>query len=230
VIDRSQDWPKLLSLVSHELRTPAGVVEGYLKMLQQGRCGPLADAQRPVIEAAERSSARVLELLTGISDLAALDANGAHPRQRTTLAAFLRTIPVAAHADAGVLVEVGEAPDVELEVDLTRVRRAFVSLSVAVRRTGEPSEPVRVRAWEGAGHDELDVWIALGVGDAIAEAGPHVRGARLAYDCWRAGHGLDLVLAARVIELHDGEVCSLATRPGSSVTLVRLPTSASQAA
>lgn len=223
------DWPKLLSLVAHELRTPAGVVTGYLRLLQQGRAGSLTDAQQKLVEAADRSSDRVSAILDDLSDLAKLESGTVQlARQRAPLPELLAALRPAA-AQFAITVH-GDVPAVELEADLARVRRALAALAMAARRSPDDREPVLIRSWESAGLDALDVWIALGSRDAVADVGPHVRGTRLPYDCWRGGHGLDLVLAARVIALHEGELWTLMTRPGSAVTLVRLPAASSQAA
>src|SRR5687767_9128819 len=64
------DWPKVLALTVHELRTPLTVVAGYLRMLSTDRMGPLTDAQRRVIEEAERSCGRLSGLLAEMSDVA----------------------------------------------------------------------------------------------------------------------------------------------------------------
>jgi len=234
VTEHSPDLPKLLSLVAHELRTPAGVVSGYLRMLQQGRAGSLMAQQTKLIEAADRSSARVIELLDGLSDLAKLES-GALPLIRQTvslpdLLGALQTPSGADPSDAPAISIDGEVPEIDIEADVARLRDALESLAVAARRTPEGRETIAVRAWEGVGHDELDVLVAIGSPEAIGETGPHARGTRQPYDCWRGGFGLDLAIAARIVSLHEGEVFTLATRPGSAVTLVRLPTSSSQAA
>jgi len=234
VTEHSPDLPKLLSLAAHELRTPAGVVAGYLRMLQQGRAGALSAQQAKLIEAADRSSARVIELLDQLSDLARLES-GALPLARRAvslpeLLSALRSPSGADPSDAPAIAIDGAVPEIDLEVDLARLRSALEALAIAARRTPEGVETITVRAWEGVGHDELDVLIAIGPPDAIAEIGPHARGTRLPYDCWRGGFGLELAIAARIVALHEGEICTLATRPGSGVTLVRLPASSGQAA
>ena len=47
-------YAQLLSLAVHEFRTPASVVGGYLRMLQSGVGGALSDAQRKMIDEAEK--------------------------------------------------------------------------------------------------------------------------------------------------------------------------------
>lgn len=229
----TQDWPKLLSLVAHELRTPAGVVAGYLRMLMQGRSGGLTDAQRKLVDAADRSSARLTELLDELSDLAKLETDSAPLAGQTSVALAELLSPLresAAAPEAPAIAIHGEIPDVAVDADVPRLRRALSTLAAAERRDEDGTAPVALRSWTEGRSDRLDVLIALGSPDIIREVGPHARATRLPFDCWRGGRGLALVLAARVIALHDGAVWTLATRPGSSVTLVRLPEASSQAA
>ncbi len=229
----SPDWPKLLSLLAHELRTPAGVVAGYLRMLLQGRSGDLTDAQRSLVEAADRSSARLTELLDELSDLAKLEADSAPRAGQTPVALAELLSPLrgsGAAREASAITIHGDIPDVAVDADVTRLRRALSALAAAERRDEAGTIPVVLRSWTEGRSDQLDVLIALGSPDIIREVGPHARATRLPFDCWRGGHGLALALAARVIALHDGAVWTLATRPGSSVTLVRLPETSSQAA
>jgi signal transduction histidine kinase len=234
VTEDSPDLPRLLALVAHELRTPAGVVSGYLRLLAQGRGGSLSAQQVKIVEAADRSAARLVELLDEISDLAKIES-GETPLSRQTLPLAevleaLRRRPPGGPAEAMEIAIDGDVPEVDVEVDTVRLREALESLALAARRSPEDRDPIAIRAWEGAGHDELDVLIAIGSPEAVAETGPHARGTRLPYDCWRGGLGLALAIAARVVALHDGEIFTLATRPGTAVTLVRLPTASSQAA
>ena len=227
----SQECARLLSLVAHEIRTPAGAIAGCLRTLQQGRTAALTTAQRTLVDAAERSCTRLFELLDRLDELAKLEGGLALTRRRTTLAEFLSALcqPTGASIEPGFVIQ-GEVPHVTLAVDVTRLREAICMLTAATRPSSTGETPIAVRAWQGIGHDELDIMIALGTTAAIAEVGPHARTTRLPFDAWRGGHGVDLVLAARVVGLHEGDVCTLATRPGSAVTLVRLPSASGQAA
>src|SRR5918992_4554714 len=77
-------WPKLLSLAVHEFRTPITVVAGYIRMLLKDRAGPLSDAQRRLLEEAEKSCGRLSALVAEMSDLANLEA-GTAPLNRGDL-------------------------------------------------------------------------------------------------------------------------------------------------
>src|SRR5437899_10770099 len=64
---------ELLSLAVHEFRTPASVVSGYLRMLQRDTT-PLNDRHRKMVDEAEKSCARLVALVTEMSEVSKLDA------------------------------------------------------------------------------------------------------------------------------------------------------------
>src|SRR5215471_11590059 len=68
------DYPKLISLAVHELRTPASVVGGYLRMLQRDTDEPLTTRQRKLVDEAEKSCARLVTLISEMSDVGKIDA------------------------------------------------------------------------------------------------------------------------------------------------------------
>ena len=89
-------WPKVLSLAVHEFRTPTTVVAGYIRMLLKERAGPLPDAQRRLLEEAEKSCGRLSALLAEMSDLSGLEAGTAtfNARRSTSAPPSRRPPPV----------------------------------------------------------------------------------------------------------------------------------------
>ena len=59
-----ESYPRLISLAVHELRSPAGVVSGYLRMLQRDTETPLSERHRKMVTEAEKSCARLVALIT----------------------------------------------------------------------------------------------------------------------------------------------------------------------
>ncbi len=221
----------MVALAAHELRTPVNVVIGYLRMLRQGQAGALAEAQQALIDAADRSTVRIIELLGDLADLVGLEC-GSTPldRQPTPLTELLGRLDVgAAPPDRPPIQVLAPVPEVLIDADRTRLPGALATLARAGRTRDEHRE-LAARAWIEGDRDELDVSIVLGSRDIVADAGPDARGTWQTFDYWRGGYGLALVLAARTVALHDGALWTLVTRPGRAATLVRLPTSASRAA
>src|SRR5262245_7747945 len=73
-MNTSTDYPQLISLAVHEFRTPAGIIAGYLRMLQRDADQPLTDRQRRMIDEAEKSCAKLVAMIAGLSDVGKIDA------------------------------------------------------------------------------------------------------------------------------------------------------------
>src|SRR5438552_16436101 len=99
---------RLLSLAVHELRTPASVVGGYLRMLQRDG-ESLTDRQRKMVDEAEKSCARIVALISELSDVAKLDA-GLITLNRQPLDVF------ALLSEVAELVQEGKERDVRLDL------------------------------------------------------------------------------------------------------------------
>src|ERR1700724_2643323 len=96
MIPREESYTQLLSLAVHELRTPAGVVGGYLRMLQRD-AAPLSELQRKMVHEAERSCQRLVAIIAELSDIQKLDADLVELAQQG-----LDAFPVMAEAAHGV--------------------------------------------------------------------------------------------------------------------------------
>lgn len=200
------DWPKVLSLTVHEFRTPLTVVAGYLRMLSTDRVGPLSDAQRRVIQEAERSCARLSSLLTEVSEVA-------HFHQGR-LSFFRSPVPLDDILDGVVVPPVVETPvllereggptGAMVEGDAGRLRTALSAVASAVAREimDGPALFMLTEIREVAGRREA--FIALG-GEADARGVLAADSGRLpAFDSTRGGNGLSLVVARQVVEEHGG--------------------------
>ena len=96
-------YPELLSLAVHEFRTPASVVGGYLRMLQRDS-ESFTERQRKMIDEAEKSCARIVALISELSDVSKLDAGIITlNRQPLDMFALLGEVVKA-------IVETGQAP------------------------------------------------------------------------------------------------------------------------
>jgi signal transduction histidine kinase len=190
-------YPELLSIAVHELRGSAGVVAGYLRMLQGGTASPLNDGQRKMIDDTAKSCARLVAIIEELSQVGKLDAGLVKlARQPTDAFPLVAEVAGLVHQanDREVRLEVrGHADGATLAGDATWLRRAFDAIFRAILR-------------EKAGHcvvvaerriviiaDEASVQAAYD-----REPGP--------FDEKRGGMGLALPLARRVIEGHGGRV------------------------
>ena len=218
------DWPKVLSLTVHEFRTPLTVVAGYLRMLSTDRVGELTEAQKRVVQEAEKSCARLSSLLTDVSEVAHF-----HQGRQS----FLRT-PVLL---SGVLdgVALSDAPERQLQIvregavdnaavhgDATRLRQALSSVATAVGREiiEGPSLFLITAIRTAAGGREA--FLALG-GQAVARDMIAAPQASLPpFDATRGGSGLSLVVARQVLEEHGAQLFGAPgdhPRAGAGITL-----------
>lgn len=212
----AEAYTQLLSLAVHELRTPASVVGGYLKMLQRDTDEPLTPRQRKLIEDAEKSCARLVTIVSEMSDVGKFDAGLlTFARQPLDLISILND--VAEHMHEGrdrdvhfTLRAYGPAP---MLGDATRLRSAFDAVFRAVLR--EKPEQARVAAeCRRARVEDRDCALVV-VADAarVQEAYERPRGP---FNEQRGGMGLALPLARRVFASHGGEMWAPALAAGRS--------------
>jgi signal transduction histidine kinase len=211
-----ENYPPLLSLAVHEFRTPASVVGGYLRMLQ--RDPDLNERQRKMIEEAEKSCARLVAIVTELSDIGKLDS-GALALARHPVDLFSLTAEVAEHVQEGSdrevrLVVRGPASGAPVMGDGTRLRSAFDAIFRAIlREKPGPTTVVVEERLDSRGGTGSAVFVVAEEDSVVAayDARPGV------FEEKRGGLGLALPLARRVIAGHGGEVWS----PAEPETLAR---------
>lgn len=216
-------WPRLLGLSVHECRTPLGVVVGYVRLLLGDRVGPLNDQQRHMLREAEKSCDRLTAILAEMSDVSHLESQTA-PFNRRPLKLgplvddVVRQLPIDADREATVAIELADMA-AEVVGDATRLRAAFTSILVGVRREMVPPAGLHVRQVCGDRDGHPASWITIGSPAASGDTAP---GDRLVFDEWRGGTGLSLAVARRAVEAHGGAVWG--PRPGAGPgALIVLP-------
>ena len=205
----AEHYPQLISLAVHEFRTPASVVGGYLRMLQRDSDQPLSDRQRKMIDEAEKSCARLVNIIAELSDIGKLDAGliALNPRPMDF---FALVREVAGHVqearDRDVHLSMrGDTAEAPINGDAARLRTAIDAIFRSILR--EKAGPAAVAA--EARRDKIDgrtsAVIVVGDEERVQEAYTRPRGP---FDEKRGGLGLALPLARRVIEGHGGRLLS----------------------
>jgi signal transduction histidine kinase len=214
-------YPELLSLAVHEFRTPASVVGGYLRMLQRDS-ESLSDRQRRMIDEAEKSCARIVALISELSDVSKLDA-GLITLNRQPLDVFALLSEVAEHVQEGKERDVrldlrGETAGATIAGDAPRLRTAFDAVLRAIlREKAGPCVIVAERRSETRdGHTSAVIVIAED--QSVQAAYDSAPGA---FDEKRGGLGLALPLARRVVEGVGGRIWSPAKPEGGDEALAR---------
>jgi signal transduction histidine kinase len=202
-------YPKLLSLAVHELRTPASVVGGYLRMLQRDTESPLSARQRKMIDEAEKSCARLVQLVAELSEVSKLDAGlVTFAQQPLDVFALAEEVAGGVHEaeDREVRLEVrGASAGAAIAGDAVRLRTAFHSIFRAILREQPAAGTVIADC-----RLEHDGGLARAV--IVVAQSDRVQAAYSApagdFDEKRGGLGLALPIARRIIEAHGGHIAS----------------------
>jgi len=199
-------WAEVLRLAAHELRNPMTTVSGYLRMLMMDRTGPLNRRQREYLELALKSCGRVTSVIDEASALAKFE-EGSIPFKlqptdlREALKRAVDQLPPLPSHDVTVHLHVDENPAV-LPADPRRLTDALTWIIAALRREVIVQEGLTIRHRRTRrGHD-----ITLGDPQALAALDGEPDDAQGAFDEWRGGVGLTLLLARRIIQRHGGRL------------------------
>ena len=217
---------KLLGLTAHEFRSPLSAAAGFIRMLLKDMAGPLSDKQRRMLEEAQKSCARMTTLMEEVSELALLEA-GSVTFDRNTVEVLRLFREVAAELpplpDRQVAIDV-QGDEEEIQGDAVRLKSAFASVLVALRRELVTSDRLAVHVDRAADDGRPAVRVTIGESDRLRERLTAGASALAPFDEWRGGNGLSLTNARRVIEAHSGRLCG--TRDGGKAfATILLPAS-----
>lgn len=205
------DTASVLRILAHELRSPAGVAQGYVKMVLDGRLSNAADQQR-ALEQTRDALVRIGALSREASDVASwLERSSSTPWRTVPLRGLVETIVDRIgrdRLDASVDALDGSVVVQTLdESTLTMALTAMVSATVRERPQAVTSLAVHLpgaasqaRLAIGPASDTTD----LLAGPSASENGP--------IPLERGGLGLSLVLAVLVVEAHQGTVWTCRNR------------------
>jgi signal transduction histidine kinase len=196
----SRELASLLSLISHEMRSPLGVVRGYLRMLTRAG-GDRSDRHEQFITAALKASERAAEILAQLSTLAQL--HGAEPPYDFKQVSLQGVV-----AGAASTIVLPRDPVVQLRVG---------HVEAVIRAQGREAT-IEISARREQRDGENGIMIHMMSNDA-----PDTPSSTVPLNLSRGGLGLELPIAATIIDAHCGQVREPQYASGYSGVTVWLP-------
>ena len=226
-------YARLLSLAVHEFRTPASVVGGYLRMLQRDNDPALSDRQRKMVDEADKAYARIVAIVSELSDVSKIDGGSAVFNNEAfdlfhLVGEVAKEMHEAEERDVH-LKPCGDAAGAVMVGDRNRMASAFSAFFRAILREQPAAVTIAVdcRIVREGGISAARVSIAR-----ERDVQQSYGATPTPFDELRGGLGLALPVARRVIERHGGRVWAPSfaddaeANPGRAAITVSLPLSA----
>ncbi|MFN7979600.1 MAG: hypothetical protein U0P30_15815 [Vicinamibacterales bacterium] len=209
----------LLSLLGHELRAPAGVVGGYLALLDRER-DRLSPTQCQALDGARRGQQAIVDTLDDLRRLTRAWAAESEPLVVTAADRLSHDTRLAAEQRRlAVTIQCETAAAVARRGHDGALAEALATVAEAVGR--ETGCPVTITTTVD---DEGVVWRVRPVDVPAGHTD------RQPFDRWRAGLGVRLVTAVTLIEASGGTLTDLRVDGARAGVDVRLPLASAAAA
>jgi two-component system phosphate regulon sensor histidine kinase PhoR len=197
--------------LSHELRTPLTAILAYAETLMGGAIDDVENNAR-FIEKLYKHAARMNELISDISDLAAIESGKVKlapgPVRLRSVVSEVKALAEARHNDCGITFSVSVPDDLFVMADLTRLEQILYNLIDNAIKFNKSAGTVTITAKEEGGSVRIDV---EDTGAGIADADlPRVFERLYRADKSRSrkieGTGLGLAIVKHLVQAHGGEV------------------------
>ncbi|HEX4965618.1 MAG TPA: ATP-binding protein [Thermoanaerobaculia bacterium] len=225
----SQAKSEFLANMSHEIRTPLNAVLGLTGLVLRS---PLTDLQREHLETARQSGEALLAVITGILDMAKIEAGGIELEitpfdLRDCVTGALRLVEGKAVAKGLALrCRIGEEVPAGIESDAGRLRQILINLldnAVKFTERGEVTLDAAASTVAADGSQELRVAVRdTGIGIPPAALGrlfhPFAQ-VDASTSRRHGGTGLGLVISRRLAEMLGGSL-EVESEPGRGSTFL----------
>ena len=217
LIESSRLKTEFISTVSHELRTPLASIEGYVKLILAGHCGPVAALQEEFLQTVDRNSRRLSSLVDDLLDVSRIESGTlALEREPVDLGAVVAECVqmIAPQAEARRMeIRQRIQPDLPtVSGDFRRLGEVVTNYLSNAIKYGTEGTPIEVSVER---EDAVELRLVVvrvrdyGIGIAPEEMPNLFRkfyrvdnsSTRLA-----GGTGLGLAIAKHLVELHGGKV------------------------
>jgi signal transduction histidine kinase len=221
----STNWPGLVAGGMFQLRSPLSVVQGYVRMFEVERFGPVTEEQRRAFQAIQQAAREIAAIVNALDGLASLEGAGWRiDKASISLGKLLSEV-------AGLPWHQNVAPyDIRTAAEDDTVTGVFSLLRHALAGLA------RSVAWDQLnGERPLSIWvvdppvgserwIVLAATDQIQEAVQTSRESLSPFD-ERPNRGtMDLFFAGGIVRAHGGQLLALPTGVSGAVVALPRPT------
>jgi hypothetical protein len=212
----TRDSPSLLTLLGHELRAPAGVIGGYLTMLERH---PLTPEQERALDGARRAQQTLIDVLDDVRRLVDVWRDEGPAVRRLPLADVLERT-VARCNELEVDLDVSIHPDADFSITANRDLLVQSLAAIATTVAREHGAPVVCDVTrEGPGRAHAFALLAFLPSGKNFRADPK----RVEFHHLRPGLGLRLVVALEHVRRAGGDAHDLVSGDRPAGVELRLP-------
>lgn len=210
-INESKD--EFISLASHQLRTPASAIKQMLGLLIEGFSGPLPDDLAEIIQKTYETNERQIMIINSLLKVAQIDSGKVVLRKKPTdINQIIQKLikqykEVIRSKDQELKLNLGSSP-LNCKVDEHYLTMAFENILDNASKYTQPQGQIKIST--KSTNDQVQISIkdtGVGIGEShipkIFEKFHRINN-DLSYQV--AGSGLGLYWAAKVIDLHHGQI------------------------
>tara|TARA_B100001146_G_scaffold165378_1_gene146232 strand:+ start:2385 stop:3944 length:1560 start_codon:yes stop_codon:yes gene_type:complete len=211
--EANQHKSKFISSMSHELRTPLNGILGFTELLKGEHFGKLNDPQREFVDQVENSGKHLLELISGLLDVAKIDSGSMMVDLKVCkpYELFLSVVGLIQPQLVEKKIILNQLIDPAAETivcDIRKVKQIMVNLiSNAIKYTPD-NGTIEITLTRDKKHTKIivsDNGIGISKKDQNIIFNEFAQANRVRDEAL-GGTGIGLALSRRLVELHGGEI------------------------